>query len=130
MPQAALLGQLVFTLHSKQFIEIKDQQISKQCTTKSWMHYIQGELYGDQPGSESFHLDVAIQQSIHQFHGESWSFFTFCDIWNESIGQEGDRLVGPGRGHFSSCGVISTRYVLILIRTPTEAGGFMMSVRI
>ena len=27
-------------------------------------------------------------------------------------------------------GVISTRYVLILIRTPTEAGGFMMSVRI
>ena len=102
MPQAALLGQLVFTLHSKQFIEIEDQQISKQCTTKSWMHYIQGELYGDQPGSESFHLDVAIQQSIHQFHGESWSFFTFCDIWNESIGKEGERLVGPGRGHFSS----------------------------
>ena len=27
-------------------------------------------------------------------------------------------------------GAISTRYVLILIRTPTEAGGFMMSVRI
>ena len=103
MPQAALLGQLVFTLHSKQFIEIKhDQQISKQCTTKSWMYYIQGELYGDQLGSESFHLDVAIQQSIHQFHGESWSFFTFCDIWNESIGKEGEKLVGPGRGHFSS----------------------------
>ena len=103
MPQAALLGQLVFTLHSKQFIEIKqDQQISKKCTTKSWMYYIQGELYGDQLGSESFHLDVAIQQSIHQFHGESWSFFTFCDIWNESIGKEGEKLVGPGRGHFSS----------------------------
>ena len=102
MPQAALLGQLVFTLHSKQFNEIEDQQITKQCTTKSWMHYIQGELYGDQPGSESFHLDVAIQQSIHQFHGESWSFFTFCDILNESIGKEGERLVGSGRGHFSS----------------------------
>ena len=103
MPQAALLGQLVFTLHSKQFIEIKqDQQISKKCATKSWMYYIQGELYGDQLGSESFHLDVAIQQSIHQFHGESWTFFTFCDIWNESIGKEGEKLVGPGRGHFSS----------------------------
>ena len=102
MPQAALLGQLVFTLQSKQFSEIEDRQISKQCATKSWMHYIQGELYGDQPGSESFHLDVAIQQSIHQFHGESWSFFTFCDILNESIGKEGERLVGSGRGHFSS----------------------------
>ena len=64
MPQAALLGQLVFTLHSKQFNEIEDQQISKQCTTKSWMHYIQGELYGDQPGSESFHLDVAVNSPI------------------------------------------------------------------
>ena len=66
------------------------------------LYYIQGELFGDQPGSESFHLDVAIQQSIHQFHGETWSFFTFCNIWNESIGKEGEKLVGPGRGHFSS----------------------------
>ena len=88
-PQAALLGQLVFTVHSKQFIEIKqDQQISKQCATKSWVYCIQGELFGDQPGSESFHLDVAIQQSIHHFHNETWSFFTFCNIWNESIGRK------------------------------------------
>ena len=103
MPQAALLGQLVFTEQSKQCIEIKqDLQISKQCSTKSWVYCIQGELYGDQPGSESFHLDIAIQQSIHQFHSETWSFFTFCNIWNESIGREGEKLVGAGRGHFSS----------------------------
>ena len=99
--QISVLGFAVEVVE-KQFSEIEDQQISKQCTTKSWMHYIQGELYGDQTGSESFHLDVAIQQSIHQFHGESWSFFTFCDILNESIGKEGERLVGSGRGHFSS----------------------------
>ena len=80
MPQAALLGQLVFTVHSKQFIEIKqDQQISKKCATKSWVYCIQGELFGDQPGSESFHLDVAIQQSIHH------NFTTRPGVFSHSV---------------------------------------------
>ena len=100
MPQASLLGQLVFTEQSKHFIEIpKDRQITKNCGTTSWVYCIQGELCGDSAGSESFHIDVAVQQSLHQFHDESWSLFTFCNIWNESIGRAGEKLVGSGRGH-------------------------------
>ena len=102
MPQASLLGQLVFSERSKHFIEIpKDRQIAKNCGTTSWVYCIQGELCGDSAGSESFHIDVAVQQSLHQFHNESWSFFTFCNIWNESIGKAGEKLVGSGRGHHS-----------------------------
>ena len=102
MPQASLLGQLVFSEHSKQFIEIpQDKQITKNCNTKSWVYCIQGELSGDSAGSESFHIDIAVQQSLHQFHNETWNFFTFCNIWNESIGKAGEKLVGSGRGHHS-----------------------------
>ena len=101
MPQASLLGQLVFTEHSKQFSEIpKDRQIAKNCGTTSWVYCIQGELCGDCAGSESFHIDVAVQQSLHQFHDASWRIFMFCDIWKESIGRVGEKLVGGGRGHF------------------------------
>ena len=102
MPQASLLGQLVFSEHSKQFIQIpQNQQITKHCNTMSWVYCIQGELSGDAAGSENFHIDVAVQQSLHQFHNETWSFFTFCNFWNESIGKAGEKLVGSGRGHFS-----------------------------
>ena len=100
MPQAALIGQLTFSVQSKQFIEIpKGKQIVKNCGTTSWVYCIQGELSGDCAGSESFHIDISVQQSVHRFHNETWNFFTFCNIWNESIGTEGERLVGSGRGH-------------------------------
>ena len=100
MPQAALIGQLIFSVRSKQFIEIpKGKQIAKNCGTTSWVYCIQGELTGDSAGSESFHIDISVQQSIHQFQNETWSFFIFCNIWNESIGKESERLVGSGRGH-------------------------------
>ena len=98
MPQASLIGTLVFAERAKQMIEIpKGKHIAKDCGTTSWVYCIQGELSGDNGGS--FDIDVSIQQSVHRFHDEVWSVFNFCNIWRENIGEEGERLVGPGRGH-------------------------------
>ena len=59
-----MIDLLVFTEHSKHFIEIPK-------------NYVVGVLHprrtcGDSAGSESFHIDVAVQQqSLYQFHNES-----------------------------------------------------------